>query len=177
MPQTTNLQLLPIERIHAEAVLRDKGEIANLLNVSVPEGWPQFPEAFSFLVNASPELQILQSNWYGYFFIHLKERVLVGDGGFKGPPDNSGTVEIGYEIAPAYRSRGFATEAAQGLMAFAFSHEEVKAVMAHTLAQVNASNTVLQKVGMQFIAEVADPEEGKIWRWQIKRDEYRPLKS
>jgi hypothetical protein len=32
----------------------------------------------------------------------------------------------------------------------------------------------LQKVGMQFIAEVDDPEEGKIWRWQIRRDEYHP---
>jgi hypothetical protein len=32
--------------------------------------------------------------------------------------------------------------------------------------------SVLQKVGMKFIAAVDDPEEGKIWRWQISRDEY-----
>jgi RimJ/RimL family protein N-acetyltransferase len=57
---------------------------------------------------------------------------------------------------------------------YAFAHEEVKAVIAHTLAEKNASNSVLQKVGMKFIAEVDDPEEGKIWRWQISRDEYHP---
>jgi hypothetical protein len=27
-------------------------------------------------------------------------------------------------------------------------------------------------VGMKFIAEMDHPEEGKIWRWQISRDEY-----
>ncbi len=175
MLETTNLQLLPIELIHTEAVLRDKEELANLLGVSVPEGWPQFPEAFSLHVDTSHTLHLLQANWHGYFFIHLKERVLVGNGGFKGPPGNAGTVEIGYEIAPAYWNRGFATEAVQGLLAYAFSHEEVKAVMAHTLAQVNASNRVLQKVGMQFIAEVVDPEDGQVWQWQIKRNRYHSL--
>jgi [ribosomal protein S5]-alanine N-acetyltransferase len=47
----------------------------------------------------------------------------------------------------------------------------VQAVIAHTLAEINASNRVLQKVGMKFVAAVDDLEEGKIWRWQIRRDE------
>ena len=64
------------------------------------------------------------------------------------------------------------TEAAQGMIDYAFSHQEVRGVIAHTLAQTNASNRVLQKVGMKFIAEVDDPEEGEVWRWQISRDEY-----
>jgi ribosomal-protein-alanine N-acetyltransferase len=62
----------------------------------------------------------------------------------------------------------------KGMIAYEFSHEEVRAVRAHTLAQTNASNRVLQKVGMKFIVEVEDPEEGKVWRWQISRDEYHP---
>ncbi len=124
MIRTPNLQLLPIERIHVEALLRNKSELAALLQVTVP--------------------------------------------------DDSGTIEIGYEIAAEYWNRGLATEAAQGMVDYAFSHEEVRAVIAHTLAQRNASNRVLQKVGMKFIAEVDDPEEGKIWRWQISRDEYHP---
>ena len=71
-------------------------------------------------------------------------------------------------------NRGWATEVAQVMIAYAFSHEEVRAVIAHTLAQSDASNRVLQKVGMQFKASVEDPEEGKVWRWQISRDEYHP---
>ena len=174
MIQTPNLQLVSIERIHVEALLRSKSELGALLQVTVPDGWPHFPEAFSLSANESHEYHLLEVDWGGYFFLHRKDRVLVGSGAFKGPPDDSGTVEIGYEIASEYWNRGWATEGALGMIAYAFSHQEVRAVIAHTLAQPNASNRVLQKVGMQFEASVDDPEEGKIWRWQISRDEYHP---
>jgi RimJ/RimL family protein N-acetyltransferase len=172
MIQTANLQLVPVERVHVEALLRSKSELAALLQVSVPDGWPHFPDSLAALEAHASTLG--EADWPGYFFLHPKDRVLVGSGVFKGPPDDSGTVEIGYEIASEYWNRGLATEAAQGMIDYAFSHEEVSAVIAHTLAQTNASNRVLQKVGMQFIAEVEDPEEGKVWRWQITRDEYHP---
>lgn len=174
MIKTNNLQLLTVERIHKEAFLRNKSELAAILNITVPESWPHFPEAFALSSNESGELNPPATDWCGYFFIAPKERVLVGNGGFKGAPDQSGMVEIGYEIAAEYWNRGLATEAVQGMIDYAFDHEEVQAVMAHTLAEKNASNSVLQKVGMKFIAEVGDPEEGKIWRWQINRDEYDP---
>jgi len=153
MIQTPNLQLLPVERIHVEALLRNKSELAALLQVTLPDGWPHFPEAFSLSAIEAHESNLLEADWHGYFFLHPKDRVLVGSGAFKGPPDDSGTIEIGYEIASEYWNRGWATEAAQGMIDYAFSHEEVRAVIAHTLAQINASNRVLQKVGMKFIAQ------------------------
>jgi [ribosomal protein S5]-alanine N-acetyltransferase len=170
MINTSNLQLIPFERSQIEALLRDKRELAEILHVSIPDSWPTFPEAFSYLAN----LEHFPTDWHGYFFIHPKDSILVGNGGFKGKPDESGTVEIGYEIASEHWNRGFATEAVQGLLAYAFAHEDVRAVIAHTLAEINASNAVLKKVGMNFVAEVDDPEQGKIWRWQINRNEYRP---
>ena len=45
---------------------------------------------------------------------------------------------------------------------YAFAREEVRAVVAHTLAEVNASNSVLRKVKMSFVAEANTPEVGKI---------------
>jgi ribosomal-protein-alanine N-acetyltransferase len=45
--------------------------------------------------------------------------------------------------------------------------------VAHTLAETNASNAVLRKAGMSFVAEVDDPEVGKAWRWRISREEHR----
>jgi RimJ/RimL family protein N-acetyltransferase len=171
MLKTTNLQLLIIERIHVEAFLRNKSELAKILRVSIPNSWPTFPEAFSIPAEESHEANPPTNEWNGFFFIHQKDNVLVGNGGFYGQPDDSGTVEIGYEIAPEYWNRGFATEAVQAMINFAFAHEEVKAIMAHTLAEKNASNKVLQKVGMEFVAEIDDFEQGKTWRWQISRDE------
>ncbi len=174
MTHTSNLQLLPFERIHIEALLRDKRDLAEILHVSIPDSWPNFPEAFSVLINESDASEQFPTDWHGYFFILPTGSILVGNGGFKGKPDKSGTVEIGYEIASEHWNRGFATEAVQGMIAYAFAHPEVQAVIAHTLAQINASNTVLKKVGMTFIAELDDPEEGRIWRWQINRNEYHP---
>lgn len=172
MIKTNNLQLLPVERRHVEAFLRNKHELAALLQVGLPDSWPHFPEAFSLPAAESRPADPSPTGWDGYFFIHPQEGMLVGNGGFKGPPDEAGTVEIGYEIATEYWNQGFATEAARGMIDYAFAHQEVQAVIAHTLAEKNASNSVLQKVGMKFAAEVADPEVGKIWRWQISRNEY-----
>jgi ribosomal-protein-alanine N-acetyltransferase len=174
MIETNNLQLIICERNHIEAFSRSKHELGAILQVAIPESWPYFPEAFSLPSDDSPELP---TEWHGYFFIHTKNRVLVGNGGFKGEPDDAGTVELGYEIASEYWNQGFATEAVQGMIQYAFAHEQVQAILAHTLAGPNASNRVLQKVGMKFIEALDDPEEIKVWQWRLSRDDYQAKKS
>src|SRR5918998_1815477 len=78
-------------------------------------------------------------------------------------------------IAVEHRNRGFATEAARAMIGYAFAHADarVEAVVAHTLAETNASNAVLRKAGMSFVAELDDPEVGKAWRWGGNRGEHR----
>jgi RimJ/RimL family protein N-acetyltransferase len=170
--KTNNLRLITVEGVHVAALLRTKRELAAILRVTVPDGWPHFPEAFSLPANESHRSERSPTDWPGYYFIHPQERALIGNGGFTGEPDDSGTVEIGFEIAPEHRNRGFATEAARAMIDYAFAHEEVRAVVAHTLAETNASNSVLRKAGMTFAAEADHPEVGKTWRWQMSRDEY-----
>jgi RimJ/RimL family protein N-acetyltransferase len=111
--------------------------------------------------------------WWTYLFIHPVDKALVGSGGFKGKADESGMVEIGYEVAPEYRNRGLATEAAQGLVDYAFSHPHIKSIEAHTLAEANPSTRVLERVGMKYVGKVHDPEEGEIWRWRLTRKDYQ----
>ena len=94
----------------------------------------------------------------------------MGNGGFAGPPSETGEVEIGYEIAPQFENRGFATAAVKEMLKYAFSQPEVQAVVAHTLAEENASNAVLRKAGLSFVAEVPNPEVGSVWRWRISRN-------
>jgi RimJ/RimL family protein N-acetyltransferase len=92
----------------------------------------------------------------------------VGWGGFKGPPAG-GVVELGYEIVPAHRRRGLATAAVREMLRAAFAAPEVKAVIAHTLAEPGPSCRVLEKTGFARDCEVADDQVGTAWRWRLER--------
>jgi RimJ/RimL family protein N-acetyltransferase len=174
MIETANLQLIACDAMHFDAILRNTKELEPMLNVTVPDNWPTFPESMPH------GYEILKSdpaslNWGFYFFIHTGDRVLIGEGGFKGKPDEEGVVEIGYALVPEYRQRGFATEAARGLTDYAFSHPEVTIVQAHTLTDGNPSINVLKKLGMKFISTAEDPDEGEVLRWRVERKDYFDL--
>jgi [ribosomal protein S5]-alanine N-acetyltransferase len=177
MIETTNLKLVPCELRYYEAILTDQRQLERMLGVTVFDNWFDFPgvagiEAVRYsyeYMKAHPDAL----GWWGYLFIHVKDQALVGQGGFKGKANEDGMVEIGYAIVPAYRRQGLATEAAQGLIDYAFSHAHIKSVTAHTLAEPNASTRVLKKVGMKFGGTVNDPDDGEIWHWRLNRENYR----
>lgn len=106
--------------------------------------------------------------WLHGFKVTLrKDGTLVGDAGFKGPPSDDGFVEIAYGIEPDLQGRGFATEAAQALIAFARQTEGVRVVRAHTRHDNIASSRVLTKCGFRFVGDVIDPEDGLVQRWEM----------
>ena len=168
MITTKRLEIIPCEIRHLEAFARSREELAKMLALRLPPSWPAFPEAYAPPETAAPDPR----PWGSYFFLCPALGSLVGSGGFKGKPDSTGTVEIGYEIGKEHWNRGFASEATQGMIDFAFRHEEVKFVTAHTLAEQNASCTVLQKSGLTFIREINVPTEGNIWFWRISKEEH-----
>ena len=163
-----------MEATHFEAILGNKEELEPMLGVRVPDDWPTFPESMPHGYEIL-KADATAANWGFYLFIHTGDRVLIGEGGFKGRPDREGVVEIGYALVSEYRLRGLATEAAQGLTHYAFSHPEVMIVQAHTLPDGTASINVLKKLGMKFISSVQDPEDGEVLRWRMERRDYRHL--
>lgn len=127
----------------------------------VPRGAHRDPEA----VATDPE----SVAWGTRLFVTEDDPpLMVGWGGFKGRPAK-GVIELGYEIAPAEQGRGLATEATRAMLEEAFAAGEVRAVIAHTLAEHNASTRVLEKTGFVFDAEVAEEEVGAVWRWRLSR--------
>ncbi len=177
MIETANLKLVPGELQHFEAILEDSKQLEQTLGVTVYDDWFEFPGVAGIeAIRYSHEY--LKANadallWWTYFFIHAKDNVLIGLGGFKGKADESGMVEIGYAIIPAYRCRGLATEAAQGLVDYAFSHPHIERVDGQTLPERNGSTRVLEKVGMEHVGTAHDPDVGAIWHWSLKRVDYR----
>lgn len=163
MIETRNLQLIPCEPLHLETILEDKKGLEPLLGVSVPDTWPEFPEAMPYVLERL-KTDPSSVGWWTYLFVHVGDRVLVGEGGLKGKPDESGVVEIGYAIVPEYRGRGLATEGAGGLAGWAFSHPEVSAVEAETLADGHASIRVLEKLGVRLVGST-----DQVLRWRVDR--------
>lgn len=159
---TDRLELKPVTPEMKAAMQASRAAFAASIAVSLPDDWPQFPEAFT------PGGRQPRAPWTGYLFVLRDAPILIGNGGFVSEPDETGTVEIGYEIAPTHWNRGYATEAAAALVRLAFE-AGATAVIAHSLAETNASNGVMRKLGMTFIEELPADEVGAIWRWRIER--------
>jgi RimJ/RimL family protein N-acetyltransferase len=104
----------------------------------------------------------------GFAIVHVADNVIIGLCSFVGPPSTDGTVEIAYGIVPEYQSRGFASTAAQTLIAYAFASGQVRTIQAHTLPEHSASTSVLLKCGFTRIGEVTHSEDGLVWRWEMQ---------
>jgi len=151
-PQTPNLRLIPQTREDVRSMI---------------EGMSPFEKAqLSVAWLAQYEASGASDPWvHGFRLVHRSSGNIVGFCSFKGPPAD-GVVEIAYGIAPDEQGKGYATEAAQALVAFARSFPEVKVIRAHTLADGAASKRVLEKCGFQCVGEVVDPEDGPVLRFE-----------
>lgn len=92
------------------------------------------------------------------------EGQLAGYGGFKGGPDESRSVEIGYLTCSPQRGRGVANAICAALVEIAFANS-AQAVLAHTQPNESASTGVLRRQRFKFVGERHDPEDGLVWRW------------
>lgn len=102
--------------------------------------------------------------WHTYWLIVVDPdgpSIGAGLGGFKGEPDRDGEAEIGYGIDPAYRRRGYTTEAVRTLIAWAFQSPVCRAVIAETDQSNIGSIRVLQHCGLTVYDEI---ENSFLWR-------------
>jgi [ribosomal protein S5]-alanine N-acetyltransferase len=130
--------------------------------------WPnaEFQEALSFFL-ALHELHPSLSDWS---FLVISEEQIVGEIGAKHPPNQDGAIEVGYGIAASQRRRGFAAEALQAFIVFAFQRPEVKQVIAECLITNQGSIAVLRKLGFACTGE-HDSEEGLLFSWELKQSD------
>lgn len=170
---TPHLRLFTALEEHLAAIIREPKSLGALLDVSIPDGWPYFPEAYPYLLDALKREPLLpQSGWWLYLFVDPEERALVGCGGFKEKPDAAGVVQVGCEIAPRHQGKGYAVEALGALVRYGFTRPEVQAVDANSGPAHSATARVLQKCGMHMLGARRDPHDGQVWHWRITRDEY-----
>src|SRR4051812_49385168 len=143
MLESTEAVLARIERMSPE----DRAEVS--------------PEWLARMRRMSP------SPWtHGFAMAERVSGMTVGSCGFKGPPDDDGVVEIAYGVDAEHRGRGYAKEAAAGLVEHALG-AGARVVRAHTRPEIGASAHVLMSCGFAAIGDVMDPEDGLVRRWEL----------
>ncbi len=174
---TPRLALIPATEQTLRAELEGRAAFARVLGIDVSEEWP--PELYddnaTRWVLRSLEENPAFADWGMFYVAQARDdgtREVIGTAGFKGPPDDAGVVEIGYAVLPAQRRRGFAREAVDGLLAWAFVDARVTRVIAHTLTELVPSIGVLRSAGFGFTGRGNDPEEPDAVRYDLPRDAY-----
>ncbi len=153
----------PIRPEWAHALAEGDAVFAERFGIPVEADWLGFPEALSVLLEATSGR--FTSDWGPHLFFD-DDGALVGNGGWKGPP-NEGVAELGYAVAPSRQRRGIATAVVRELVRRAH-RAHIRTVCAHTLAEQNASTRVLERCGFLRTAELMDADEGPVWRWELQ---------
>jgi RimJ/RimL family protein N-acetyltransferase len=146
-----------------ELRLRTKSEVLLQYDRASPEEKEQVAPEWLARVESSQD----SDPWvHGFKMVLRHDGTEVGSCGFTGPPDANGIVEIAYEVDETFRGRGYATEAARGLSAYACGDARVRGIRAHTAPTENASTHVLRKSGFSRAGESVDHALGVVWRWE-----------
>jgi ribosomal-protein-alanine N-acetyltransferase len=145
----------------ASAETAGRLQLAAALDAEVADEWPpegisDAMELFAAQLRRDPAMAV----WLSWYFILVDRasgrRTLIGCGGFTSPPVE-GTVAIGYSLLPAYREKGYATEAVKALTEWAFGHPEVRKIIAETLSDNEPSIRVLQRAGFRRARKASEP--------------------
>jgi [ribosomal protein S5]-alanine N-acetyltransferase len=157
------LTLIASTLAHVRTELESPDQLAALLSAAVSTEWPTGEydrDAMEFFRARLEEGGEEVEGWYGWYAVRAADlegpRALVGAGGYFGPPDAEGTVEVGYSVLPEWQRRGYASEIVEILVKHAFTFGNIERVIAHTTEANPASISVLLRCG--FHTEGAGPE-------------------
>lgn len=138
---TERLYLLPFTIQIAKEVLDKQFTSLSKLGLNLADGWPdeEFMECLPRIIDKLEQVPA-PSGFESWMIIDKDRKTLVGDVGFKGAPDAAGLVDLGYAITASERRKGYAVEAVEALIKWAFKQPEVKMITAKC-KHVNAAST------------------------------------
>jgi [ribosomal protein S5]-alanine N-acetyltransferase len=159
--RTRRLELAAFPPQAIRALIAGRREEAErILRLSLPAEFPNAGDLDGFL---PIQLQRMEAEpgrreWMARLMIGATEGA-VGHCGFHGPPETIGRAEIGYTVFSQFRGRGYAQEAARGLVDWAFAQGE-REVYA-TVSPGNApSLAVVRRLGFMQVGTQDDEVDG-----------------
>lgn len=170
---TENLELIAADLPLARAMAHDRAEFARLLGAPVPAEWPPalMADVLDYFVQEA-ERHPDAVGWSTWLIVLKAGRVLIGAAGFKGAPDASGRVDIGYSILDAWQRRGYATETVTALVNWAWRDARAVQIIGETFPHLPASIRVLEKSGFRYIGTgVGHEGKPEVMQFEQRRDQ------
>jgi RimJ/RimL family protein N-acetyltransferase len=167
--QSERLELVAMPAAFLEALLAGRRSEAEApAGIGLPSTWPDEEDARSLGLRAGQMRDDpARTEWLvRAIALRAPGRPMVGHAGFHGPPGINGlrkpdAVELGYTVFEDFRGRGYATEAARALIAWARSEHGV----CHFIASVAPDNVpslaLVRKLGFVQTGTQWDEEDGE----------------
>jgi [ribosomal protein S5]-alanine N-acetyltransferase len=159
---TDRLELKPLPVEVAAALSEDREKASLALGSPLSSEWPH--SSFVGVLQRHAAAPVDTERFGVWVMIERSSECVIGDVGFHGPPDDAGTIEIGYSVVQGRRRRGYATEAAGALVGWARSEPSVHAIVAGCDPSNVPSICTLERVGFHRTGEA----NGEI-RWLYGR--------
>jgi ribosomal-protein-alanine N-acetyltransferase len=100
------------------------------------------------------------ARWIVRAVVDASEGMVIGHGGYHGPPDENGMVEVGYTVDPQYRRQGYAKAILTALLERAAAEPGVRVVRASISPTNAASLATIAGFGFLEAGEQWDDEDG-----------------
>lgn len=168
---TTRTMILETERL----LLRDF-TIADVPDIEVYQTDPRYLRFYHWTTRSPGEIQQFVQmflDWqqqkprtkYQLVIVLKAQKRVIGNCGVRCQVSGDDQGEIGYEINPNYWGKGYATEAANGIIRFGFETLNLHRIWATCIAENTASARVLEKVGMRQEGHFVEKEwmKGRWW--------------
>lgn len=131
-------------------------EVTKFMNINSFTEESQAVEMIKILNNLS-----LESKAIRYSIIELESNRIIGSCGYNSIDSSNAKAEIGYDISKDYWGKGYAPEAIQSLMDYAFNTLNFNRIEAKVEPENNNSIRVLQKLNYTFEGTMRKSEKSK----------------
>ena len=155
--RTERLRLAPLDAEEMRLLVEDWPALQHRLGATPAPAWITDRQTLSAALRHRDRMLREPDAWLWWTFWQVAlapDGESVGLVDFKGPPGPEGGVVIGCSFAPAHWGRGYATEAAGLLVAWALRHSSVRFIAAETDAANLGAQRVLRKLGFELVQRV-----------------------
>ncbi|MBC6314977.1 GNAT family N-acetyltransferase [Listeria grandensis] len=171
--ETKRLLLVEYNLEWIKATIAGVDELERVSGYTVSRDWPGI-DFFFYLpyvlenVKKEPEM----TKWT-HLIVLKDENKVIGEIGGQGKPEETGEIELGYSIVPAYQNNGYVTEALEELLIWLKNQPEIHRIFARSFESNTYSIQVLRKSGFVY-----QPERDKVdsrgtivlWEYPMNED-------